>query len=206
MQDDIRSSTASSYLELISHDNPPSDLAEITVAVIENATNSSALHNHDAPGVYSQRPLTNNSEIDSYDSFKYEKRHDYTVLRGNERYDDLLNGNGTGTVKYERLTDRVYSLPYQQINMVSNNNENQSKKEASLAVMLCCSITSLVVNCPIGVFSVCYAYMAKTEHFYPMRRYYKCMSLVVSALAIFGFIITITITTVILANLSNRNT
>ncbi|XP_062587535.1 uncharacterized protein LOC134249177, partial [Saccostrea cucullata] len=178
--DNTRKSTASSYLEPISHDNPPSDLAEITVAVTGNATNQSALHDHNAPGANNQPPVpTITSEIDPYDTLGYEQCHNYSVLRENERYDDLLNGIRTGTVKYERLADRVYSPPYQQVNAVSNGNGNQSnktKREVSLAIMLCCSITSLVLNCPVGVFSVCYAYMAKTERFYPMRRYYKYVS------------------------------
>ncbi|XP_062617926.1 uncharacterized protein LOC134279533 [Saccostrea cucullata] len=210
MQDNSRCSTASSYLEPISHDKPPSDLTEIT-AVAENATNQSILQNHNAAGVNNQPPITTiTSEIDPYDTLGYEPRHNYSVLRENERYDDLLNGIRTGTVKYERLADRMYySLPYQQVNAVSNGSGNQSnktKREVSLAIMLCCSITSLVLNCPVGVFSVCYAYMAKTERFYPMRRYYKCMSLVVSAVAIFGFIIAITTTIALLINSANRNT
>lgn len=39
-----------------------------------------------------------------------------------------------------------------------NNIENPPEKKL-LAFMWCCSITSLIINCPIGVFSVCYSYM-----------------------------------------------
>lgn len=44
---------------------------------------------------------------------------------------------------------------------------------------------------------------AKTESFYPMRRYYRCMALVVSTIAIIGFIITIITVSSVLITISN---
>ena len=41
---------------------------------------------------------------------------------------------------------------------------------------------------------------AKTEGFYPMKRYYLCMTLAVALLAITGFLISIILTAVIISN------
>ncbi|XP_048730979.1 uncharacterized protein LOC125648099 [Ostrea edulis] len=191
-ENNFRSSSTSSYLEPVLQNSPADHVVQEPTESKTNISTPGDTHTNVVQG----------SQADPYASLNsYKYRHSYTGLRDNPQYDDVYSER-TGSVRYDRLQDQVYHLPYQNPITDGNNIENPPEKKL-LAFMWCCSITSLIINCPIGVFSVCYSYMAKTESFYPMRRYYRCMALVVSTVAIIGFIITIITVSSVLITISN---
>ncbi|XP_078334901.1 uncharacterized protein LOC111136481 [Crassostrea virginica] len=130
------------------------------------------------------------------DSVNYQQN--YTELTGRHQYDDLHGGREKESIRYQRLTDQIYMQNIQ--NDKLHNPENPKENRVLHSLIFCCSVASLIFNCPVGIFSVCYAYMAKTEGFYPMKRYYLCMTLAVALLAITGFLISIILTAVIISN------
>ncbi|XP_022331956.2 uncharacterized protein LOC111129787 [Crassostrea virginica] len=96
-------------------------------------------------------------------------QQNYAELNDRHQYEDLHDGR------------QIYMQNIQ--NEQSNNTENPKKKRFLFALINFCSVTSVIINCPVGIFSVCYACMAKTERFYPMKRYYLFMTFVVASLA-----------------------
>lgn len=189
MTEEVRYSTASGYLEPISTQSGDT--------VQNTAVTSSPRSQQELPPRNPQILLTQGSGVyNTLTSNTYQ--HNYTGLSGNLQYDDLY-GAQTGSVQYERLPAYVQD---QQASMGLIGLDNSKENKALSNLIVCCSITSLILNCPIGLFSVCYTYMARTERFYPMRRFYKFMSLVVSTVAIIGFLIAMALT---ISIISSRN-
>lgn len=187
MAEEIRHSTASGYLEPISNHSG------------DTVTRSPRAQQKLPPG-NPQPPLPQASGVyNTLNSGDYQ--HNYTGLSGNLQYDDLYRVQ-TGSVQYERVPGYVYTMPGQQASNGLSGLDNSEENKVLSNLIVCCSITSLILNCPIGLFSVCYSYMAKTERFYPMRRFYKFMSLVVSTVAIIGFVITMAVTISIISSLN----
>lgn len=187
MADGIRHSTASGYLEPI-----PTNTGD-TVTRSPRAQQK-------LPPINSQPPLPQASGVyNTLNSGDYP--HNYTGLSGNLQYDELY-GVQTGSEQYERVPGYGYAIPGQQASNGLSGLDNFQENKVLSNLIVCCSITSLILNCPIGLFSVCYSYMAKTEQFYPMRRFYKFMSLVVSTVAILGFVIAMAVTISIISSLN----
>lgn len=183
MAEEIRHSTASGYLEPIS-----------------NHSGDTVTRSPRAQQKLPQPPLPQASGVyNTLNSGDYQ--HNYTGLSGNLQYDDLYRVQ-TGSVQYERVPGYVYTMPGQQASNGLSGLDNSEENKVLSNLIVCCSITSLILYCPIGLFSVCYSYMAKTERFYPMRRFYKFMSLVVSTVAIIGFVITMAVTISIISSLN----
>ncbi|XP_048776033.1 uncharacterized protein LOC125680466 [Ostrea edulis] len=84
-------------------------------------------------------------------------------------------------------------------NYVQAPAQNQNSTTNLDVFMWVLTAFSTVVACPIGIFSICYAYMSKNEAFYPMRRYYRFTAMLVAAVAVFSFVITVTWTMAIFA-------
>ncbi|XP_061188322.1 uncharacterized protein LOC133196443 isoform X2 [Saccostrea echinata] len=107
----------------------------------------------------------------------------------------------TGVVYLHINPDQGITAPYTLVNVDERGNPLTQNpfRQKTINVdffMWVLAIIGSIVACPVGIFSLAYAFMSQSEAFYPMRRYYRLTAILGASFAILCFVITLTVTSV----------